>query len=294
MLQKLDGQITGQAGSLKTFIETNVTLFTNFGWEVTFPVSPANSVIMKQGTYNNRTRAIFYIDDSTTIESRIAMGDNIVGGNLMTNLVNRSPRESQVAGGLFLRKSNTSDATLRNISIIFNNRSMYFLIQDGKSTDTFFVSFFGDYIPIGETKYTQILISNAVTNTTSVLFNNVSTSIAVNSGHYMLNDPVGLNQSLQIGKSIDYIKSNVVNIMGAGGMAYPNPLNNKPFFSSCDIFTVTPSINYYGKLPGIIVPLHNKPFGNLDTFIIGTKTYLVVNIYATGQACFEISDTWEI
>lgn len=290
MLQVLNGTITGQIGSLKSFIETNVSLFTGFGWEVTFPVG-LNSVIMKQGTYNNRTRAVLYLDDSTTIESRIAMGDMITGDTMAT-LKNITPRATQVSGGLFLRKSNTSDATSRNITLLFNNRSIYFIIQDGKSTDAYFVSFFGDYVPIGETKHTQLLIGNASSNTTSVLFNNVSTSIAVISGHYILNDPVGLNQSLQIGKSIDYIKSNVATIMGSNGLAYPNPINNKPLFSTIDLFTATPY--YIGKMPGIIAPLHNKPFANGDTFTIGSKSYLVINIYATGQACFETSDTWEI
>jgi len=292
MLQVLNGTITGQIGSLKSFIETNVALFTSFGWEVTFPAG-LNSVIMKQGSYNNRTRAILYINDSTTLESRIFMGDSITGDTSST-LKNMTPRATQVAGGLYLRKSDTSNATVRNITLIFNNRSIYFIIQDGKSDYDYFVSFFGDYIPIGETKYTQILIGNTSSNANNVLFNKLSASITTLTGHYLLNDPVGLNKAIQFGKSIDYIKSNATTTMGSSGLSYPNPLNNKPLFSSVDLFIISPSILYLGKMPGIIIPLHNKPFANGDTFTIGTKSYIVINIYDIGQACFETSDTWEI
>lgn len=298
--QRIAGTITGQAGSLKAFLDTNLPLL---GWSLAF--TGTNKSVYRQGIeVNNKQRARTYLwinDDGPTAgsfrEARVVMAESASGVEL-SNLNDLVPTIAQAATNLSIRKSNTLDAVTRNTILIGNERSFYLLIQSGDSTTEYAGSFFGDYVPIvKDEQWPTIIIARSTENTATAsndrlaaVNNNIATILT---GHHLVRDVNGYSKSININKAGDAIKSGSGTFLGNGGLAFPNPANGLPVFSDIALINSN-SISYFGTMPGVIYPCHNKPFSNNDTFIFNGKNYEVFNVMSGGQLCIETSNTWEI
>ncbi|MHB1098243.1 MAG: hypothetical protein ACYCZR_01695 [Burkholderiales bacterium] len=48
-----------------------------------------------------------------------------------------------------------------------------------------------------------------------------------------------------------------------------------------------------GRIPGLWVPAHSRPLGNLDTYSgVSGKSFIAINVYNSGQLHLETSDPW--
>lgn len=300
--QRLTGTINATAGSLKTFLDTNLPFL---GWTVSF--TAGNTSTYRQGIeVNNKFRArnFYHLDDngpglSTFQESRIWQAESASAAGFI-GLTDVSPTAIQASTGLFIRKSFTLDLTARTVILIGNERSVYLLIQTGDATTDFSMTFLGDFVPIVRDEvFPTVIIARSTENSGTVGNDrgcHITTSISnLLTGHFMVRDVNGILKSVPFSKSGDYVKTGFGTFCGTGTIVYPNATTGLPVFSDLALTNyINSQGSYFGTMPGVIYPCHNRPFGNLDTFTMGSKTYEVFNCIGPAQICIETSNTWEV
>lgn len=228
------------------------------------------------------------------------------------------PTTAQQATNLFLRKSNTADATARPWVIVADETCFYLFVETGDfSSPTKTHAFmFGDIFSYKTSDvYRCMIAANATENAAGAIDsglmvkNGVGFGLATaTSGHYLARGTSGTGSSIACGKHDDAGK----NADGGGNntliggsvvntFVYPNPADNGLYMSPLFIHH-TGCVR--GYLKGLWSPLQYLPLGHGDTFsgtgALAGKTFLsqvtrgvtVGNSYPTGEMFVETSNTW--
>lgn len=232
------------------------------------------------------------------------------------------PTTAQMTNGLFIRKSNTADATARPWVIVADDTVFYMFVETGDFTTPArtFAWMFGDFFSykasdayrcmiIGRTTENSaieaperfpVLVFGATANT----FNNTVT------GHYIARNATGTGGSLECGKAAGAPSVYSVNggESGLGSpysqsnqLSYPNPADNGLYMGPCFL---NHGNGLRGYLKGLWAPWPSTPLGHGDIFsgagTMAGKTFLAQNgVYRgvtstnwTSQCFMEISNTW--
>lgn len=304
--------LTGQAGSLAAIfyacLVTGYGSATAAGWAREF-VS-GNIAVFRAAT-GNRYR--LRLDDTSTNEARLVGYETMSDANTGTGAF---PTNGQVSGGLYIRKSNTADATVRPWMLVATGTAFYFLADTGVITD--FLAppgptatnstpqiFFGDFpsFKAGDAYNTCIISSEVGGTTTSRLGIKYSptTSFALAAGHYMARPYYQVGQAV----SFNVCAPQAVNggsTIGSTGGVFPDPISGGLLLSPLYIVETGPNNSNYirGILPGLWDTLHTPLAGNHGDQIPGTgeslgKTFFLFNLWnasSGGRGALEISDTW--
>lgn len=302
--------LTGQAGSLVALLYA--CLVTGYGakaaagWAREFTAT--NKAVFRAAT-GNRLR--LRVDDTGTQEARA------VGYETMSDVdtgTNAFPTSGQVSGGLFIRKSNTADATSRPWVLIATGTAFYFLPHNLSSdwlvpltSDYTYLSgqfFFGEFpsFKAGDAYNTAIIGAEVTGTSVGRLGTTVSqtTTFSGSIGHYMPRQYYQMGNAVQFNlyPAMSYYGPST---MGASGGVFPDPISGAMHLSPLYLIENGPSSFGYvrGVLPGLWMPCHALPANHGDQ-LSGSgdttgKTFLLANVSSTvtlGRGAFEISDTW--
>lgn len=265
-------------------------------WEK--PFSTTNKGAYKS-TAAGATGLFLRVDDTTTTYAAVR------GYEILTDIDSGSglfPSEAQVAAGAFCwRKSGTADATARPWLLVADEKRFYFFARWHATYAQYGGNFFGD-----------IVSYKAGDGYSAAIIGDYSSAASSYPGHY--NDFSGLSSSLtstqngkylarsynQVGSALKFgfLGENLVSTsLGAGGMAYPSPVDNGLYVSAV-------ALNHdgiiRGAMPGLYQPLHFRPLAHGDKVsdVIGLagRTLLAVLIPTAStdaMAMIDISGGWD-
>jgi len=256
------------------------------GW--TKPFTGTNKAAYLQGAGGNGH--YLRVDDTGATEARV------VGYESMSDIdagAAAFPTEAQISGGLYVEKSSTAGATERDWFLVSSEDCFYLRVDHSANATTPTVTHFGDFesYKAGDTYNTQ-LISGTSTGYNSYLFASVGSLVATPPGSYVCRDVTSEGTAVTSGRMVDAGKSG--SWFGSGSLTYPTEADAALYVSDVEVVELPGVIR--GKLKGVIVPFHQKPFTDGDIFEgVGSfagKTYIVLNSYNNAQTFFEISDTY--
>lgn len=255
------------------------------------------------------TRGYLRVDDSATLVSRV------VGYMAMTDVSTGTdpfPTAAQVSGGIYLQRSNTSDATARPWVVIATDSRVYFIgysdvtsiVANAAASGCMGQFFFGDIVSYkpGDA-YHCALIGGAETNSTSsgrfgALATSFSSGTSVPS-NYIARNHTQSGGSLQVGKASlgTYVPSAAP---ATTAPPYPDVMSGGIPLAPIEVMEPSASgLLTRGRLPGMWAPLVQMPGASGDTFDgageLAGKAFLLLNVSsssALGRAAFETSDTW--
>lgn len=305
--------LNGTAGSLAAVLYA--CLVTGYGskaaagWAREF--TGTNKSVLRAAT-GNRLR--LRIDDTGSQEARV------VGYETMSDVdtgTNPFPTAAQQSGGLYVRKSDTADATVRSWYIVATGTMFHMFIDSGApSIDPATVwtaarasgMSFGEFTSYksGDT-YNTIIIAATTTGTSVCRLGSMvtSTSFAATPGHFIARNAaatVGAVTALKVPAMFSHHGDG--STVGSGGTttsyAYPDNVSGGLLISPLAIEEANgtaPALR--GILPGMWAPLHNVPANHFDTFSgsggTSGKTFRLVacaNAATLGRCAMETSDTW--
>lgn len=261
------------------------------GW--TKPYNGTNLAAYKQGSGSNGF--YLYVDDTGTTAAR-GFGYETMS-SISDTSGNAFPTAAQVAGGLYLPKSN--GATNRAWIVVATEKDFYMWVDYAGTVTVATCCFFGDfvsYVPTSDIYNTAFLAGTAAGFSAGNGVSGVGSG-AMNSslaGNYAAKSYTNTGASIAMHKSIDLAFGAPNNTVGANGETYPSPVTGGLLYSDIYINEVSAFVRR-GKLPGCIAPLHNKPLTHLDTFDgtgdLSGKTFLALSCYNSGQFFVEVSNT---
>jgi hypothetical protein len=304
--------LTGQAGTMVTVLDA--CLINGYGSKSAAgwgkPYSSTNIGVYRAASGN---RLYLRVDDTAAQEARI------VGYEAMTTAspsssVGSFPLPAQVSGGLFVRKSDTSDAVVRAWVLIASDKFFYFLPYSGasdpaQSTSPFSMSgqmAFGEFLSYkpGDT-FNTIIISGALTgaNAGALGINTRTAGFAAGPGHFVARNHLQFGNSITVCKTAILDPTTTTTLFGVSG-------NHPPFPDSVlGGINVSPIVvgetghngSYVtrGVLPGLWAPMHNSPMSHYD-IVVGSgnladkslQMHFTSNGSSLSRLLFEISDTW--
>lgn len=232
----------------------------------------------------------------------------VVGYESMTDVdtgTNAFPTAAQIAGGLYMTLSNTTDATARPWVLAADSGRFYLWVGYNVTTTTGLATvayepmyFFGDIISYkpGDA-FPTMLLANV---TSSVSVNEMAgTSLmgALLVGHYMSRSHTSAVGAVQVGKYADTSIS--MSAIGNGGSAYPDPVTGS--FRVGRIYVSTGAVvSTRGHLPGLWAPLGMMVGAPGDTFSgagnTAGRSFLLLDSQSSGtrgRVALETSDTWD-
>lgn len=297
--------LNGVAGSLITVLDA--CLVNGYGakpaagWAKAF--AGANKAAYRAAAGNQ-----FYlrVDGAGTQDARV------VGYETMTDVDTGTgpfPTAAQQSGGLYVRKSNTADATARPWVLIVNDRMAYFSSYPGDTTlnsgnsGTSHGSFvFGDFLSYksGDAFGAILIGATTASSTGSRLGTQTQTFNASSAGHFMARTHIQTGGSVVSAKAVPGLLSgqNTIGVSGSGIPIYPDPITGGIPLAKIEVIeTGIPATR--GRMPGIWAPLVGLPGAHLDTFSgtgdLAGKTFLLLNASdagSPGRIAFETSNTW--
>lgn len=285
--------LTGQAGSLIALLDA--CLVNGYGSKLaagwTKPYSGTNLAAYRAGGGHLR---YLRVDDSGTQYGRLR------GFTALTSIdevdgTDPFPTDSIILGGLYCCKSNTTDAVARPWILIAHEAAFYLTIFHAETVfsvdpTTMEWVFFGDIVGYNPADlYNTALIArgSATTSNSSSALGRLGT--ATSSGHYAARDASGAGGARQFAVFPVYPGS--LTYSGATGPSYPDPVTGGMLLAPAQINDGSAASSLRGRLPGLYLPLHNKPGSHLYTMTMGSETLLLANCYA-GRLAIAISDTW--
>lgn len=308
----LTGQQSSLIGVLDACLVNGYGAKPAAGWAKEF--SAANLAVYRAPVASG-TRFRLRVDDSGTTHARLSGYEDMSGVSAGTG---QFPTNAQVSGGLYCRKSETTDATVRSWMLIATQRCFYFfpvsnvgdwLSPSGQSYQYCNGQFFfGDILTNkpGD-QYNCVLIAATGTSSSSSSLGVTARSTSQNSvaGHYIARAFTQVGGSLLCGKVTLFDPTTFSGVMGdAGGQypLYPDPITGGLLLSPVMVtegYDQGSRIAFRGYMPGLYSPLHNYP-GQHGDIIDGTgafagKQFMIVQTcYSTsnGRLVMEISDTW--
>lgn len=321
--------LTGQTGSLCTLLDA--ILVNGYGskaaagWTIAYTGTSLRDY--KQGTGSNG----YYLD----------VVDNGPGGGSFREARMRGyetmsalgtgtqafPTVAQASTGVFLRKSNTADATARPWYCVADATCFYLFVDTGDYTGPNYSTtfMFGDIFSYKSGDlYNTMIIGRSTENSASGTADTLGlTSYVVGTtplaytaaGHYIDRSWTGVGGSILSGKmssplaGVSATSSYPYHVLGGGtngsnyGGSLPYPNGPDGGLELAPIYVIN-SGNVRGYLKGLWAPCHNQPLGHTDT-VTGTgnmagKSFMALNVnaqtYGTavmgGQLLIETSNTW--
>ena len=292
---------------------------TALGWSKVF--SGTNKAVYRAATGN---RFYLRVDDSDNDVARV------IGYEQMSDVdtgIDPFPLNSQIAGGLYLRKTN---GVTGGWAVFGNATSFYFLPEtedvswnSSSANSAGGQFFFGQFNSFRQGDAYATMIIGSINNTLGYgNFGNFNASRSRISGHYVARSSIGNTKSIWVGKTSSRGSvnvdggSNTRNICGDYsdyGINYPDTVTGKLTFGkmviyeySVDSRSTSTNILLRGELPGIWVPLqqgylHGDTFNGAAGNILSGKSFITAKVYGrnvdntqtrAGTAAFETSDTW--
>lgn len=275
----LDHCLTDTLGWTKTVLATNIALYT-----------------MNGGSGNS-----LYVDDTGTTAARVKGMEAGVGVTI-NDWVNPFPSEAHFAGGLYMNKSTTADATAR--SWFFWGSPTFFHIVVITITAPHGIRF-GDPLPINpvgpEVGNTFIVgnINAAPSTSQSYFFRGFGTEAwTVAGGNYIARSVTGIGGSYNGSSNPDTLRCRVAtNEIGSAGLTYPSVLDGGMGISKFYIGDVY--VGPRGVVPGMYIPCHGRPIPNYTSFTgaVGSpfEGKTLECVYGASDGCIlaETSDTWD-
>lgn len=227
----------------------------------------------------------------------------------------RFPTAAQFANGMFIRKSNTADATLRAWVALLDEKTVYLFVLSGDSANNYVNVGFGEFYSLLPGDLYRSFVSGRQTENSAVLVSveSLTTRItATNSGStgaqgtYVARGYLGTGAALLVALTAGY----------PGAWIGPQPgVGNVPTFNGPDggivlgpAFLYETGNQMRGRLRGIYDSAHAAAaFADRDTFqgagLISSKAFLVIkgngytdqngNSGLGNPMVTETSDTWE-
>lgn len=240
------------------------------------------------------------LDDNTS-----ATVARLVGYETMENVSTGGqafPSSAQLTGGVYVVKSDTTNASARPWLLICNGPLFYLFVNQDDSPiwNNANGTAYGDvasYKAGGSDPYSTAIIGNGSPSSSSNSLQALVSSVgSVSVGHWMARSYTGIGGSLAIGKTSDYAKTSSSSA-GSGGMSYPSPIDGGIYVAPMWLSEPAPTTAVRGLLPGIWCPLHARPLGQGDIWTpqsggLSGKILEAVNMYPASQVFIEISDTW--
>lgn len=204
--------LTGQAGSLITVLDA--VLVHGYGakpaagWTKAF--SGTNGADYRQGSGSSQ----FYLDVNdngpsagTGKEARIKGYESMSAYQTGSNLF---PTAVQMASGLFVRKSNTADATARAWSIAADERTFYMFVLTGDAANIYLAWGFGEFYSYkAGDGYRCMIIArdteNSATTNNTVERMDIQNAVITSTigGHYLARDDLANVGAIAFGKQGD-------------------------------------------------------------------------------------------
>ena len=255
------------------------------------------------------------VDDTGAQESRISCFLTMSDVN---NGTGQFPLTSQIAGGLFLRKSSTIDTVARAWLLVATERSFYFFSELSVAASGFDNNFalasgnghmfFGDFISYkpNDIYNTAVIATHTPSSNQGVLgikISSVGSTITGSVGHYLARSFSQFSGSISFSKCTpgDYTASTAF-ASSTALPVFPDPITGGMLLGPVEVLEGSnsmPNMIIRGRLPGLWSPLHNLPGGQGDTFDgvgdLTGKSFMIVNTYnasVLGRFAVEISDTW--
>lgn len=306
----LNGTADSLCNVLNAILVTGYGAAVAAGWAREF--DGVNKSVFRAAS-GNRLR--LRVDDTGGQEARL------VGYETMTDVdtgTNPFPTAAQVSGGLYLRKSNTADATSRAWYCIATETMFYLVVNTASaSTDPSATTaianmcglMFGDFTSYksGDT-YNTIIAAQVVTGTSVGRFGELAntSTFTASVGHYIARNNAQVAGAVPCAKSAALgLNMGNATCIGSGTAtnypAYPDPVTGGLLLSPILVIenggSNAPLIR--GVLPGLWAPLHSSPANHFDTLsgsgVTAGKTFRLVDVSAAtalGRALFETSNTW--
>ncbi len=305
--------LNGTAGSLTALL--NACLVVGYGakpaagWAREF--NGTNKSVFRAAT-GNRLR--LRVDDTGSQEARV------VGYETMSDVdtgTNPFPTAAQVSGGMYVRKSDTADATVRSWYMIATGTMFHLFIDTGApSADPATAGTaarssgmtFGEFnsFKAGDT-YNTVIIAQVNTGTSVARQGavNAGTSFIAITGHYVARNAAAVVGSITASKCYAMLShhgdQSTIGSGSAGATpAYPDNVSGGLLLTPILIEEAngsSPAIR--GLLPGLWAPVHINPANHFDTLSgsggTAGKTFRLFNISNAGQmgrCLLETSDTW--
>src|SRR5512135_3044006 len=220
--------LSGQNGALVGVLTYALPLL---GWSVQY--TGANKAEYLQGAGSSGFGFRVLDDGSGAGGAKEAL---IRGGETWSDVdtyTNGFPTAAQLAGGCFLRKSTSADATVRAWAVFGDSRTAILKITTGDGGS--FVAYLGDFVDwVTGALYGCCLIANAATGATSVghAFAQVRADLTTGgqTGHFAARLASGVVGAVAAAKGA-YLYQSAGYVGGAGGgstvpWSYPCPLDN--------------------------------------------------------------------
>ena len=249
--------------------------------------SASNKVVYKQGSGSNLF--CMHMDDSVAGTTKFRGCESATDINTLVSLF---PTETQMPGGMFWWKSDSS--TPRFWMLLASEEFLIWLADYSTSVASnsyWSPNFFGDIIPVDSTDpYATISIGNQYNNSPQS-FAPLTSYNGTNSYHYVARRYGGIGSSRNISKLSP--NPGLVTGLGTGGYSFPHPMDGKFHYSP--VYIGDP-LGIRGKIPGLWNPFHYKPLAHGDIFqgtgVDSHRTFMAWNVYSDGQVLLEISNSW--
>lgn len=264
------------------------------GWTKEF--TGTNKAVYKQGAGSNGR--YLRIDDTNANDARIVAYETCGDIDAVTSS-GPMPTSAQITGGGYLKKSATADTTERSWNMVADEKFFALFINQSGTATASSCLIFGDFPSqkTGDTFNTYIACGNSATVNsggypfyTLQAYNATATAL----GRYFFRSASGTGGSTMCNTlgimSHAYIMTTIGN---STAMASPDTATGKYYQSKIGI---SESNGIRGILPAIWCPCHQRPFTHLDTFDgtgdLAGRSFIVLDLIASGQCFLEISDTW--
>jgi hypothetical protein len=251
-------------------------------------------------------RRYFRFDDNSTGTSNVRAFEAMTDINTGTGPF---PTVAQLASGMFVGKSSTTDGTARPWIAVSNGSIIYIRVSLDSANQMFWM-WFGDFVSerSGDEFNTILVAGRGSGLDQNNLFSGMQANATVGTQQAYIPRPVNqIGSSLQVVRYVDAAFTNAGvgsfegSTMGSvGNIPFPAPANGGLYL--VPVFIIESSSTYLspprGIAPGLWCPAHAKPLNDLDEYD-GTGAFagrrfkaFNANQNSSGQVFLEISDTW--
>lgn len=267
------GTVSGTAGSLITALD--LELVTNRGWTKEF--SGTNKAAYRNSASALARKYLRVVDDGTapTAGAREAL---IQGFDTMSD-VDTGTGQFPTSGNVYVRKSNTADATAMTYLAVGDDKTFYLFVLSGDVANQYISHGFGDFYSYKPGDNQACILFARPNNSTAAneylyFWQWSNSSYATNSSNYIGGSVAGSPGEVTLCKSVSgaalgasFSNSNLNGLVG-----YPNTADGAIWVSPYQLITSAAGGNtadkvIRGKLRGIFFPLQSYlNFNDGDTF----------------------------
>lgn len=288
-------QLSGTAGALIAVLD--YVLVTGQGWSKVF--SGANLAVYR-APVGAGNRFYLRVDDTGTTTARIVAYEAMTDVNTGTNPF---PTATQIAGGLYVNKSDTASTAARAWVIAASDRLFHvWTMINGVTTVS--AATYGGMWSFGDIKsfkaadgYGTIIVGNTGGGYSGNGFCQCCGVSASVSGLFVCRSYTQTGTSLACGRHSDTLAAGA-SPFGTNGLPYPNPADGGIYLAPVRITEPAASV-MRGTVPGLWVAQHPQTsFNCLDTFsgsgAMAGRTFMFLHQYSSSMVVLETSNTWDV